>query len=148
MKYKKSQKQLLDTYPNKIEKLRSEHVKWDRHKYLKSEQHKITNALKLLRQKKLVKRSIDGAISQNDLKQVRELLKLPFKDLKKIAQLQNITSTNVKKQDLIYMLLRSNANVKESIYLDHLNSNLTNVTEKKVNEIRKQLIEIGKTLSN
>ena len=48
----------------------------------------------------------------------------------------------------MYMLLRSNANVKESKYLDHLNSNLTNVTEDKVNKIRKQLIEIGKTLSN
>ena len=46
------------------------------------------------------------------------------------------------------MLLRSNVNVKESKYLEHLNSNLTNVTENKVNEIRKQLIEIGKTLSN
>ena len=57
MKYKRSQKQLLDTYPNKIEKLRSEHMKWDRRKYLKSEQGKITNALELLRQKKLVKRS-------------------------------------------------------------------------------------------
>ena len=37
----------------------------------------------------------------------------------------------------MYMLLRSNANVKESKYLDHLNSNLNNVIENKVNEIRK-----------
>ena len=46
------------------------------------------------------------------------------------------------------MLLRSNSNVKESKYLIHLNENLVTNTEEKVNEIRTNLIEIGKIITN
>ena len=46
------------------------------------------------------------------------------------------------------MLLRSNSNVKESKYLEHLNENLVTNTEEKVNEIRTNLIEIGKIITN
>ena len=46
------------------------------------------------------------------------------------------------------MLLRSNSNVKESKYLEHVNENLVTNTEEKVNEIRTNLIEIGKIITN
>ena len=56
---------------------------------------------------------------------MRRLLKLSKNELHKIAQLRDIDTTNVKKQDLIYMLLRSQSNVKESQYLSFLNQNTT-----------------------
>ena len=46
------------------------------------------------------------------------------------------------------MLLRSNPNIKESKYLEHINKKTTSTTEEKVNEIKKTLIEIGKILTN
>ena len=115
---------------------------------MKSKQNKITNALRLLRQKKLIKRSQDGSISYDDLVQARKLLKLSQKEFNKIAQLRDITTTNVKKQDLIYVLLRSIPNIKESKYLEHINKKTTSTTEEKVNEIKKTLIEIGKIPTN
>ena len=144
---KKAHNQLLRIYSDKIDSIRKEIEYRKRRKYLKTEQHKITDALKLLRQRKLVKRSQDGSISYDDLVQVRKLLKLSKKEINKIAQIRDINSANVRKQDLIYMLLRSNNNVKESKYLEHLNENLVTNTEEKVNEIRTNMIEIGKTIT-
>ena len=46
------------------------------------------------------------------------------------------------------MLLRWNSNVKESKYLEHLNGNLVTNTKEKVNEIRTNLIEIRKIITN
>ena len=79
---------------------------------------------------------------------MKRLLKLPKNELHKIAQLRDIDITNVKKQDLIYMLLKSQSNVKESQYLSFLNQNPTNKIDHKINEIRKLLIEIGKRFTN
>ena len=79
---------------------------------------------------------------------MRRLLKLSKNELHKIAQLRVIDTTNVKKKDLIYMLLRSQSNVKESQYLSLLNQNTTNEIDNKINEIRKLLIEIGKRFTN
>ena len=79
---------------------------------------------------------------------MRRLLKLSKNELHKIAQLRVIDTTNVKKQDLIYMLLRSQSNVKESQYLSLLNQNTTNEIDNKINEIRNLLIEIGKRFTN
>ena len=79
---------------------------------------------------------------------MKRLLKLPKNELHKIAQLRDIDITNVKKQDLIYMLLKSQSNVKESQYLSFLNQNTTNKIDHKINEIRKLLIEIGKRFTN
>ena len=79
---------------------------------------------------------------------MRRLLKLSKNELHKIAQLRVIDTTNVKKQDLIYMLLRSQSNVKESQYLSFLNQNTTNQIDNKINEIRKLLIQIRKRFTN
>ena len=79
---------------------------------------------------------------------MKRLLKLPKNELHKIAQLRDIDITNVKKQDLIYMLLKSQSNIKESQYLSFLNQNTTNKIDHKINEIRKLLIEIGKRFTN
>lgn len=68
--------------------------------------------------------------------------------LKKIAQLRNISPTGVKKQDLIYMLLRSQKNPKENKYLEYLNYDTNNDIHNKVNEIKKQIVELGNTLTN
>ena len=54
---KKAHKELLSTYSNKIDNIRKNTDYLERRRYLKFEQDKISNALKLLRQKKLVKRS-------------------------------------------------------------------------------------------
>ena len=54
---KKAHKELLSTYSNKIDNIRKNIDYLERRGYLKFEQDKISNALKLLRQKKLVKRS-------------------------------------------------------------------------------------------
>ena len=145
---KKAHNQLLRIYSDKIDSIRKEIEYLERRIYFKNEQHKITNALKLLRQRKLVKRSQDGSISYDDLVQVRKLLKLSKKEINKIAQITDINTANVRKRDLIYMLLRSNSNVKESKYLEHVNENLVTNTEEKVNEIRTNLIEIGKIITN
>ena len=79
---------------------------------------------------------------------MRRLLKLSKNELHKIAQLRDIDTTNVKKKDLIYMLLRSQSNVKESQYLSLLNQNKTNEIDNKINEIRNPLIEIGMRFTN
>ena len=57
VKIKKAHKELLSTYSNKIDNIRKNIDYLERRRYLKFEQDKISNALKLLRQKKLVKRS-------------------------------------------------------------------------------------------
>ena len=64
---KKAHNQLLRIYSDKIDSIRKEIEHLERRKYFKNEKHKITNALKLLRQRKLVKRSQDGSISYDDL---------------------------------------------------------------------------------
>ena len=79
---------------------------------------------------------------------MRRLLKLSKNELHKIAQLRDIDTTNVKKKDLIYMLLRSQSNVKESQYLSLLNQNKTNEIDNKINEIRNLLIETGMRFTN
>ena len=76
------------------------------------------------------------------------MLKLSKNELHRIAQLRDIDTTNVKKQDLMYMLLRTNPNIKESQYLSLLNQNTTNKIDNKINEIIKLLIEVGKRFTN
>ena len=145
---KKLSKQILRSYRDRIDRIQKKINYLENRRYLKSEQNKITNALKLLKQKKLSIKSQEGSISHDDLNIVRNLLNLSKNELHKIAQLRDIDTTNVKKQDLIYMLLRSLLNIKESQYLSLLNKDTTNEVDNKINEIRKLLIEIGKQFNN
>ena len=147
-KQNKFSNQLLRSYRDRIDNITKEINYLEKGRQLKSEQDKITKILKLLKQKKLPIKSQEGSISHDDLSTMKRLLKLPKNELHKIAQLRDIDITNVKKQDLIYMLLKSQSNVKESQYLSFLNQNTTNKIDHKINEIRKLLIEIGKRFTN
>ena len=103
-KQNKFSNQLLRSYRDRIDSIKKQIDYLEKRRQLKSEQDKITKALKLLRQKKLYIKSQEGSISHEDLNIVRKLLKLSKNELHKIAQLRDIDSANVKKQDLIYML--------------------------------------------
>lgn len=145
---KRTQEELLSSYQEKTKNTRKTIEDLERRRYLKSEQDKLTKSFRLLRMQKLAKRSEKGALSYDDLLKTRKLLKLSSKDWVKIGQLRDINTTNVKKQDLIYTLLRTEPNVKESNYLKHINKNITTDTDEKANEIRKLLIETGKIFTN
>ena len=77
----------------------------------KSKQDKINNELKKLRFNKLANKN---NISQDDLVKIKQLNDLSLKTLQKIAQQRNINSTGIKKENLIYMLMRSEISHKEN----------------------------------
>ena len=105
----------------------------------KRKQDKINNELKKLRFNELADRN---NITQADLEKIKQLKDLTLKTLQKIAQQRNINTTGLKKKNLIYTLIRSEKSHKENNYLEYITKDTNNEIHDKINEIRKQLINI------
>ena len=103
----------------------------------------IINELKKLRLSNLINK---GSISFDDLKEIKRLKKLSRNALIKLAELRNIETTGLRKPDLIYVLLRSQKDLKETKYLEYLNNNTDNTIKSKINEIRKVIAELDMML--
>ena len=103
----------------------------------------IINELKKLRLSNLINKR---SISFDDLKEIKQLKKLSCDALIKLAQLRNIETTRLRKPDLIYVLFRSQKNLKETKYLEYLNNNTDNTIKSKINEIRKVIAELDMML--
>ena len=103
----------------------------------------IINELKKLRLSNLINK---GSISFDDLKEIKRLKKLSRNALIKLAELRNIETTGLRKPDLIYVLLRSQKDLKETKYLEYLNNNTDNTIKSKINEIRKVIAELDMIL--
>ena len=103
----------------------------------------IINELKKLRLSNLINK---GSISFDDLKEIKRLKKLSCNALIKLAELRNIETTGLRKPDLIYVLLRSQKDLKETKYLEYLNNNTDNTIKSKINEIRKVIAELDTML--
>ena len=108
----------------------------------KTQNKLIVNEWKELKLSNLINK---GPISLDDLKEIRRFKKLSRDTLIKLAQLRHIQTTGLKKSDLIYILWRSQKDLKETKYLEYLN-NKTNTGDKtiksKINEIRKTIAEL------
>ena len=96
--------------------------------------------LKKLRFNKLANRN---NITQDDLVKIKQLKDLSLKTLQKIAQQRNINSTGAKKENLIYMLIRSEISHKENNYLEYLTKDINNEIHNEINQIRKQLVNVS-----
>ena len=81
-------------------------------------QDESNNELKKLKFNKLASKN---NINQDDLVKIKQFNSLNLKTLQKIAQQRNINSTGIKKENLIYMLIRSEKSHKENDYIKYLN---------------------------
>ena len=82
-------------------------------------------------------------ILEDDLRKVTMLQNMSHDDLKKIAKLWNIKNYNTwAKEDLIYILLRSEKNLFEDNYTKCISNNTTDELRSRRNNIRKDLYEI------
>ena len=109
----------------------------------KTKQDKINNELKKLRFNKLANKN---NISQDDLVKIKQLNDLSLKTLQKIAHQRNIDSTDRKKENLIYMLIRSEVSHKENNYIKYLNKDTNNEIHNEINKIRMQLVNVSSYL--
>ena len=66
--------------------------------------------------------------------------------LQKIAQQRNINSTQVKKKNLTYMLIRSGKSHKENNYVEYVTKDINNEIHNEINKIRKQLVNVSSYL--
>ena len=109
----------------------------------KRKQDKINNELKKLRLYELADRN---NITQADLEKIKQFKDLTLTTLQKIAQQRNINTTGVKKNNLIYMLIRSEKSHKENNYLEYITKDTTNEIHNKINVIRKALVNVSSYL--
>ena len=109
----------------------------------KRKQDKINNELKKLRLYELADRN---NITQADLEKIKQFKDLTLTTLQKIAQQRNINTTGVKKNNLIYMLIRSEKSHKENNYLEYITKDTTNEIHNKINVIRKALVNLSSYL--
>ena len=109
----------------------------------KRKQDKINNELKKLRLYELADRN---NITQADLEKIKQFKDLTLTTLQKIAQQRNINTTGVKKNNLIYMLIRSEKSHKENNYLEYITKDTTSEIHNKINVIRKALVNVSSYL--
>ena len=90
-----------------------------------------------------------GSISFDQLKKIKRLKVLSRNTLIKLAQLRNMETTGLNESDLIYILLRSQKDLKETKYLEYLNNNISKEDtsiKSTINETRKTIAELDKLL--
>ena len=90
-----------------------------------------------------------GSISFDQLKKIKRLKVLSRNTLIKLAQLRNMETTGLNESDLIYILLRSQKDLKETKYLEYLNNNINKEDtsiKSTINETRKTIAELDKLL--
>ena len=109
----------------------------------KRKQDKISNELKKLVFNELANKI---NITQTDLEKIKQLKVLPLKTLQKIAHQRSINITEVKKDNLIFMLIRSEKSHKEDNYLKFITKDTTNEIHNKINDIRKVLVNVSQYL--
>ena len=109
----------------------------------KREQSKTNNELIKLRFNELASRD---NISQADLDRIKVLNNLNIKTLQKIAQQCNINTTELKKKELLYTLIRTEKSHKENNYFEYISKDLNNEIHNKINEIRIQLVNVSSYL--
>ena len=109
----------------------------------KRKQDKINNELKKLVFNELANKI---NITQTDLEKIKQLKVLPLKTLQKIAHQRSINITDVKKDNLIFMLIRSEKSHKEDNYLKFITKDTTNEIHNKINDIRKVLVNVSQYL--
>ena len=109
----------------------------------KRKQDKINNELKKLVFNELANKI---NITQTDLEKIKQLKVLPLKTLQKIAHQRSINITEVKKDNLIFMLIRSEKSHKEDNYLKFITEDTTNEIHNKINDIRKVLVNVSQYL--
>ena len=109
----------------------------------KRKQDKINNELKKLRLYELADRN---NITQANLEKIKQFKDLTLTTLQKIDQQRNINTTGVKKNNLIYMLIRSEKSHKENNYLEYITKDTTNEIHNKINVIRKALVNVSSYL--
>ena len=86
-------------------------------------------------------------ISQKEFNEVIKLSELSTKILKKLAQLRNIVTRDLKRSELLHILMRTQKHHKEKEYLSLLQAEFNNEIKSKTNEVRKVIIELGMLLN-
>ena len=99
---------------------------------LKRKQNKINKELEKLKLNKLA--NIDN-ISERDLANIKKYNAYPLKALPQIAKVRNI--------NIIYALIRSEADINEEKYISYLHNDSKNDMHKQINKINMQLFEVS-----
>ena len=86
-------------------------------------------------------------ISQKEFNEVKKLSELSTKILKELAQLRNIVTRDLKRSELLHILMRTQKHHKEKEYLSLLQAEFNNEIKSKTNEVRKVIIELGMLLN-
>ena len=139
---------ILDVLSKDVHKKKLNNLKAELYRNVqKRKNNQIINELKKTRRIKnsnLVKKE---NISQKELNEVKKLSDLPIKILRKLAQVGNIETTDLKKSELLYILMRTQKHHKEKEYLRLLQADSVNEIKSKTNEIRKVIIEMDMLLN-
>ena len=107
----------------------------------KRESYSVRRKFKKLELNNLVKKQ---NVSESDLRKARKLYSMPIDNLKKIAILRRIKNyDNLSREDLIYIILRSEKNPVESNYAKYINNNTDDKIKAKINNIRIILSRLG-----
>ena len=107
----------------------------------KRESYSVRRKFKKLELSNLVKKQ---NVSESDLRKARKLYSMPIDNLKKIAILRRIKNyDNLSREDLIYIILRSEKNPVESNYAKYINNNTDDKIKAKINNIRIILSRLG-----
>ena len=108
---------ILDVLSKDVHKKKLNNLKAELYRnVLKRKNNQIINELKKTRRIKnsnLVKKE---NISQKELNEVKKLSDLPIKIEKKLAQVRNIETTDLKKSELLYILMRTQKHHKEKVF--------------------------------
>ena len=106
----------------------------------KKKQDTISEILARSDLNKLAKRQ---NISKGEVDDVIRLNNMSFDNLKRIAKLRNIKNYgNLSKEDLIYVILRSEKGLYENNYLNYIRNNTDHKIKGKINIIRTELVKL------
>ena len=111
--------------------------------YRRNIKHKSYSTCRKFKKLGLDKHTKKQNVSESDLHKATKLHNMSIDDLKQIARLQWIKYyDNLSKEDLIYVLLRSEKNLLEDNYIEYLNNNTDDRIKAKINNIRIALIKL------
>ena len=102
--------------------------------YRRNIKHKSYSTCRKFKKLGLDKHTKKQNVSESDLHKATKLHNMSIDDLKQIARLQWIKYyDNLSKEDLIYVLLRSEKNLLEDNYIEYLNNNTDDRIKAKIN---------------
>ena len=85
-------------------------------------------------------------LTRDHLVKIKQLKAYSLKTLQKIAHQRNINTTGIKKENLIYTLIRSEISHKENNYFEYITKDTKSELNNEINEIRKQLVNVASYL--